>query len=244
MPLTEKCLFEKCRKTCSKTSRSEGEESTSNWSEMMDELEETHSRKAPAVELFPNELQEERIEKLTDLELSKKMIVAFQNWLWKKIIPTSPPWCCGHWPKNTRTWSYWNLNSNLEKFLPLRGEEKTTYCHHTVLQVRQESGCSVYCYGIRLSEVTQDQWTWGLCWHVLRELPHRIASAPPVPMRKTTRERCRAAPRTDKVLYAAQRHPFFSFNFFLLRNISTLRLGEAKRNKICHRHITIVKTCK
>ena len=44
---------------------------------MMDELEETHSRKAPAVELFPNELQEERIEKLTDLELSKMMIVAF-----------------------------------------------------------------------------------------------------------------------------------------------------------------------
>ena len=44
---------------------------------MMDELEETHSRKAPAVELSPNELKEERIEKLTDLELSKMMIVAF-----------------------------------------------------------------------------------------------------------------------------------------------------------------------
>ena len=40
---------------------------------MMDELEETHSRKAPAVELSPNELKEERIEKLTDVELSKKM---------------------------------------------------------------------------------------------------------------------------------------------------------------------------
>ena len=48
---------------------------------MMDELEETHSRKVPAVELSPNELKKERIEKLTDLELSKKMIVAFQNWL-------------------------------------------------------------------------------------------------------------------------------------------------------------------
>ena len=95
------------------------------------------------------------------------------------MFQTSPPCCCGHWPKITWTWSYLTLNSNLEKFLPLRGEEKTTYCHHTVLQVRQESGCSVYCYGIRLSEVTQDQWTWGLCWHVLRELPHCIASAPP-----------------------------------------------------------------
>ena len=83
-------------------------------------------------------------------------------------------------------------------------ETSLTKCS-TVLQVRQESGCSVYCYGIRLSEVTQDQWTWGLCWHVLRELPHCIASAPPVPMCKTTRERCRAAPRTDKVLYVAQR---------------------------------------
>ena len=35
---------------------------------------------------------------------------------------------------------------------------------------------------------------------------------------------------------AAQRHPFFSLIFFLLRNTSNLRLGEAKRNKICHRH--------
>ena len=42
-------------------------------SEMMDELEETHSRKAPAVELSPNGLKEERIEKLREVELSKKM---------------------------------------------------------------------------------------------------------------------------------------------------------------------------
>ena len=40
---------------------------------MMDELEETHSRKVPAVELSPNELKEERIEKLREVELSKKM---------------------------------------------------------------------------------------------------------------------------------------------------------------------------
>ena len=40
---------------------------------MMDELEEIHSRKAPAVELSPNELKDWRIEKLKDVELSKKM---------------------------------------------------------------------------------------------------------------------------------------------------------------------------
>ena len=40
---------------------------------MMDDLEETHLRKAPAVELSPNELKEERIEKLREVELSKKM---------------------------------------------------------------------------------------------------------------------------------------------------------------------------
>ena len=40
---------------------------------MMDDLEETHSRKAPAVELSPNELKDCRIEKLKDVELSEKM---------------------------------------------------------------------------------------------------------------------------------------------------------------------------
>ena len=45
---------------------------------MMDDLEETHLRKAPAVELSPNGLKEERIEKLREVELSKKEIVAFQ----------------------------------------------------------------------------------------------------------------------------------------------------------------------
>ena len=42
---------------------------------MIDELEETHSGKAPAVELSPNELKDCRIEKLKGVELSKKMIV-------------------------------------------------------------------------------------------------------------------------------------------------------------------------
>ena len=42
---------------------------------MMDDLEETHLRKAPAVELSPNELKDCKIEKLKGIELSKKMIV-------------------------------------------------------------------------------------------------------------------------------------------------------------------------
>ena len=41
-------------------------------SAMMDELEETHLKKAPAVELSPNELKDWRIEKLRELELSKR----------------------------------------------------------------------------------------------------------------------------------------------------------------------------
>jgi len=39
---------------------------------MMDELEETQLRKAPAVELSPNELKDWRIGKLRDVELSKR----------------------------------------------------------------------------------------------------------------------------------------------------------------------------
>ena len=41
----------------------------------MDDLEETHSRKAPAVELSPNELKDCRSEKLKGVELPEKMIV-------------------------------------------------------------------------------------------------------------------------------------------------------------------------
>ena len=73
MPLTKNVCLKNVEKLVLKPLKLRERKVLQTRSAMMDELEETHSRKAPAVELSPNELKEERIEKLTDVELSKKM---------------------------------------------------------------------------------------------------------------------------------------------------------------------------
>ena len=126
------------------------------------------------------------------------------------------------------TWELLKLKLQLEKFLLLRGKEKPTYCHHTVLQVRQESGCSVYCYGIRLSEERHDTVDWHWCPHMgVRQMMPRTGARTASPQYGWGEDDCSTA------------SPLLLFDLLSSSGTSplgNLAIGEAKRNKICHRY--------